>query len=134
MDDDPAEITPGGSLGDKLGIELLEVTAERVVARMPVEGNTQPFGHLHGGATAALAETLASVGGFTASGGQLTLGIEIKVNHLRSVTSGWVTGTAVPLHIGRTTQVWEMRIRDDEGRLTAFSTCTLAIRPLSPPA
>lgn len=123
---------PGGSLGEKLGIELLEVTAERVVGRMPVAGNTQPFGHLHGGATAVLAETLASVGGFTASGGRLTLGIEIKVNHLRAVSAGWVTGTAVPLHVGRTTQVWEMRIRDEEGRLTAFSTCTLAIRPLPP--
>lgn len=132
MGDPGPAATPAGRLGEKLGIELLEVTAERVVGRMPVEGNTQPFGHLHGGATAVLAETLASVGGFTASGGQLTLGIEIKVNHLRSVSAGWVTGTAVPLHVGRTTQVWEMRIRDDEGRLTAFSTCTLAIRPLPP--
>jgi uncharacterized protein (TIGR00369 family) len=132
MGDPGPAIRPEGSLGAKLGIELLEVTAERVVGRMPVEGNTQPFGQLHGGATAVLAETLASVGGFTASGGQLTLGIEIKVNHLRPVSSGWVTGTAVPLHVGRTTQVWEMRIRDAEGRLVAFSTCTLAIRPLPP--
>ncbi|MGH2687862.1 MAG: hotdog fold thioesterase, partial [Actinomycetota bacterium] len=81
MADPGPAIPPAGSLGAKLGIELLEVTAERVVGRMPVEGNTQPFGQLHGGGTAVLAETLASVGGFTASGGQLTLGIEIKVNH-----------------------------------------------------
>jgi uncharacterized protein (TIGR00369 family) len=122
------EVGPVGPLFDKLGGEFLEVSAERVVARIPVDGNTQPLGYLHGGATAALAETVASVGAWMASGGQPTFGIEIKVNHMRSVQSGWITATALPLHVGRTTQVWEIRVHDDDNRLIAFSTCTLATR------
>ena len=121
-------VSPVGTLFDKLGGELLEATAERVVGRIPVEGNTQPLGFLHGGATAALAETVASVGAWMASGGQPTFGLEIKVNHMRSVRSGWITATAVPLHVGRTTQVWEIRVHDDDSRLVAFSTCTLSTR------
>lgn len=120
--------SPAGPLFDKLGGELIEATEERVVGRIPVDGNTQPLGFLHGGASAVLAETIASVGAWLASGGQPTFGLEIKVNHMRSVRTGWVTGTALPLHVGTTTQVWEVRIRDDEGHLTAFSTCTLATR------
>ena len=119
---------PAGALFDKLGASFVEATAERVVARMPVEGNTQPLGYLHGGATAALAETAASVGAWMASDGQPTFGLEIKVNHMRSVRSGWITATALPLHVGRTTQVWEIRVHDDDGRLVAFSTCTLSTR------
>jgi uncharacterized protein (TIGR00369 family) len=122
------EVGPAGALFDKLGGEFVEATRERVVARMPVEGNTQPLGYLHGGATAALAETVASVGAWMASGGQPTFGLEIKVNHMRSVRSGWITATALPLHTGRTTQVWEIRVHDDDDRLVAFSTCTLSTR------
>ena|SRR5919106_1738341 len=125
--------SPVGPLAEKLGWELIEATPERVVARIPVEGNTQPLGYLHGGASAVLAETLASWGAFMLSGGAATFGLEIKVNHLRPVRRGWITGTAVPLHAGATTQVWEIRIRDDDGRLVAFSTCTLATRPQPPP-
>jgi uncharacterized protein (TIGR00369 family) len=121
-------VSPAGPLFDKLGGELVEATEQRVVGRIPVDGNTQPLGFLHGGASAVLAETIASVGAWLASGGQPTFGLEIKVNHMRSVRAGWVTGTALPLHIGTTTQVWEVRIRDGEGRLIAFSTCTLATR------
>lgn len=132
--DVPGAASPTGPLVDKLGGELIEATAERVVGRIPVEGNTQPVGFLHGGVSAVLAETLASVGAVIASEGRITFGLEVKVNHLRPVRAGWITGTAVPLYIGATTQVWEIRIRDDEGRLTAFSTCTLAGRAVTPPA
>ena len=115
---------------EKLGIEFLDATAERVVARMPVEGNTQPLGMLHGGASAALAETVASFGGWlVAEPGQLVLGLEIKCNHLRPAREGWLTATGVPVHVGRTTQLWEIRLTNDDGRLVAFATCTLAVRP-----
>jgi 1,4-dihydroxy-2-naphthoyl-CoA hydrolase len=133
--EDPSQpVSPTGALVDKLGGELLETSAERVVGRVPVEGNTQPLGFLHGGASAVLAETLASIGAFIVSAGRISFGLEIKVNHLRPVREGWVTGTAVPLHVGATTQVWEVRLRDDQGRLVAFATCTLAGRAVKPPA
>jgi uncharacterized protein (TIGR00369 family) len=133
VEDIPGPVSPTGPLVDKLGGELLEASAERVVGRIPVEGNTQPVGFLHGGASAVLAETLASVGAVIASGGRISFGLEIKVNHLLPVRDGWVTGTALPLHVGATTQVWEVRIRDDQDRLVAFSTCTLAGRAVAPP-
>jgi 1,4-dihydroxy-2-naphthoyl-CoA hydrolase len=130
--DEPAQneptVGPAGPLFDKLSGELVEATAGRVVGRMPVDGNTQPLGYLHGGASAVLAETVASIGAWLASGGQPTFGLEIKVNHMRSVRAGWITATAVPLHVGKTTQVWEIRVRDDDDRLVAFSTCTLSTR------
>ena len=126
VNDDPA--IPSGALAAKMGIEWLEVDPKRVVARMPVEGNTQPLGLLHGGASGVLAETLASVGGWLNAPGRMVLGLELKVNHLRSAREGWLTGTGVPIHLGRTTQLWEVRITDEDGRLIAFSTCTLAVR------
>jgi len=126
VNDDPA--IPSGALAAKMGIEWVEVDPKRVVARMPVEGNTQPLGLLHGGASGVLAETLASVGGWLNAPGRMVLGLELKVNHLRTAREGWLTGTGVPIHLGRTTQLWEMRITDDDGRLIAFSTCTLAVR------
>lgn len=118
-----------GTLMPRLGIEFLEATGERVVATMPVEGNTQPFGVLHGGATAALCETVGSLGAALAAGAdKITLGIEINVNHIRAVKEGTVTATAVPLHAGSTTAVWDIRVVDDHQRLTAVSRLTLAIR------
>src|SRR3989442_15766613 len=112
----------GGPLLARLGIEFVEASAERVVARMPVQGNTQPYGILHGGATAALCETVASVGTAVRVGAKKRVtGIELNINHLRSVTAGFVTATGTPLHIGRTTAVWNMEGRDDEGRLIAAS-------------
>jgi uncharacterized protein (TIGR00369 family) len=122
------EVIPSGALAAKMGIEWVEVDPKRVVARMPVEGNTQPFGLLHGGASGVLAETLASIGGWLNAPDRMVLGLELKVNHLRPARDGWLTGTGVPIHLGRTTQLWEMRITDEAGRLVAFSTCTLAIR------
>src|SRR4030088_877587 len=111
-----------------MGIEWVEVDPKRVVARMPVEGNTQPLGLLHGGASGVLAETLASVGGWLNAPDRMGLGLKLKVTHLRSAREGGLTGTGVPIHLGRTTQLWEMRITDESGRLVAFSTCTLAVR------
>ena len=116
---------------EKLGLEVLHVAADRIVARMPVAGNTQPFGLLHGGATASLCETVASFGTALAVGpDHLVMGIELNVNHIRAVREGHVTATGVPLHIGRTTAVWNMDVRDDEDRLVAVSRLTLAIRPV----
>ena len=117
-----------GSLMEKMGIEWLEASGKRCVAKVPVDGNTQPYGLFHGGASAVLAETLASVGAWLVDTSKVTMGIEIKVNHLRPASKGWVTGVATPLHIGRTIQVWEIRLSDDEGQTTAFSTCTIAVR------
>jgi uncharacterized protein (TIGR00369 family) len=120
-------------LMEKLGIEWLEVSRERIVARIPVPGNTQPYGVLHGGATAALCETVGSFGtAFVAGVDRISVGIALTVNHLRSVREGHVTATGVPLHVGRSTAVWDMRVEDDEGRLVAVSRLTLAIRDPSP--
>jgi len=120
--------TGPGALMEKMGLEFLEVTADRLVARVPVKGNTQPMGLFHGGASAALAETIASIGAWLKDTSKVTMGIEIKVNHLRPATKGWVTGVGVPIHTSRSIAVWEIRMSDDEGRPTAFSTATIAIR------
>jgi 1,4-dihydroxy-2-naphthoyl-CoA hydrolase len=120
------------SLADALGIELVELSPRRVVATMPVDHRTrQPFGILHGGASVALAETVASLGAAVNVDPQteMTVGIEINANHLRSKSDGAVTGTATPVHIGRSTHVWDVRIVDEEGRLVCISRCTLAVIP-----
>lgn len=117
-----------GALMDRMGMEILEAGPDKVVARIPVEGNTQSIGLLHGGASACLAETIASVGSWLTNPTKITLGVDIKVNHLRPARSGWVTGVGLPLHSGRTLAVWEIRISDDTGKQTAFSTCTIALR------
>ncbi|MGH2709063.1 MAG: PaaI family thioesterase [Actinomycetota bacterium] len=113
---------------EKLGMEWIEATPERLVARIPVEANTQPLGLLHGGASAALAETLASVGGWLSIPSKLVLGVELKINHLRTASRGWITGEATPLHRCATTQLWQVRLTDEGGRLIAFATCTLLAR------
>lgn len=120
------------NLGDTLGIELLELSAERVVATMPVDERTrQPFGILHGGASVALAETVASLGGTMNVDLDKfhVVGVEINANHIRAKKDGVVTGTATPLHVGRSTQVWEIRIVDEEQRPICISRCTLAVVP-----
>ena len=113
-----------------IGIELVTLTPDKVVATMPVDNRTrQPFGLLHGGASAALAETVASLGAFLNidKEKQVAVGLELNANHLRAKTDGVVTATATPLHRGRRTQVWEIRIEDEENRLVCVSRCTLAI-------
>lgn len=120
------------SLADTLGIELIELTKERVVATMPVDERTrQPFGILHGGASVALAETVASVAGTMNVDLEhsYVVGVEINANHIRAKKEGVVTGTATPIHIGRSTQVWEVRIVDEQQRVICVSRCTLAVVP-----
>jgi 1,4-dihydroxy-2-naphthoyl-CoA hydrolase len=117
-------------MADAIGIEFVELTAGKVIATMPVDHRTkQPFGLLHGGASAALAETVASIGAFLNIDAetQAAVGVELNVNHLRAKTDGRVTATATPLHRGRRTHVWEIRIEDEQSRLVAVSRLTLAI-------
>ncbi len=115
-----------------LGIEVVEATKERVVARMAVGPRVhQPFGVLHGGASVALAETVASTGGWmnVDQENERVVGIEINANHLRAKRDGVVTAVATPMHIGRRTHVWEVRITDEQDKLVCVSRCTLAIVP-----
>jgi 1,4-dihydroxy-2-naphthoyl-CoA hydrolase len=120
------------SLIGHLGIEFLEAGDDYLVARMPVDDRTrQPLGLLHGGASVALAETLASWASMLTVDPQEVscVGMEINANHLRPVTSGWVIGVASPIVLGRTTQVWQIRISDADERLVCVSRCTMAVIP-----
>ena len=115
-------------LGEKLGIKLISVTPEKIVATMPVEGNTQPMGLLHGGASLALAEALGSYGAALHAGsGRSAVGLEINATHHRSARSGIVTGTATPLSVGNTIASFEVVITDESGHrvCTARITCLL---------
>ena len=119
-----------GGLNDKMGIRLTEISAERVVGTMPVAGNTQPYGLLHGGASVVLAETLGSVGSAVhAHPDKLSVGIEINATHHRSATSGTVTGTATAIHLGRTTATYEVVITDERGKRVCTSRITCALMP-----
>jgi 1,4-dihydroxy-2-naphthoyl-CoA hydrolase len=118
-----------GSLAPKLGLEFIELSPDRVIARIPVEGNTQPYGILHGGATAALCETVASIGTALRIGpDKQVVGVELNVNHIRAVREGFITATGIALHVGKTTAVWDIRVHDDDGNLVAASRLTLVIR------
>ena len=112
-----------------LGIEFTEIGDDFLRARVPVDERTkQPFGLLHGGVSVVLAETLGSIGAFYACPeGHRGVGLDINANHLRAATSGWVTGTARPVHIGRTTQVWAIEMVNDAGELTCVSRITMAM-------
>nr|WP_243700029.1 hotdog fold thioesterase [Lysobacter sp. N42] len=112
-----------------LGIVFTEIGADFLRATMPVDARTkQPYGLLHGGASVLLAETLGSTAGnLCVPEDRICVGIEINANHLRAVRDGVVTGTARPLHVGRATQVWEIRIEDARGRLACVSRITLAV-------
>ena len=119
-----------GGLNEKLWFELVEVSPERVVGTMPVDGNTQPYGLLHGGASVALAETLGSVGSaLHAHPDRLAVGVDINATHHRSATSGVVTGVATPAHLGRTTAAWEVVITDERGKRVCTSRITCALIP-----
>ena len=121
--------TPPGTLLATLDIRVTEASPERVVATMPVGPKVhQPFGILHGGASVVLAETVASIGATLNVGAeQRAVGLEINANHIRAVGSGLLTGTATPLHRGRSTHVWQVEIRSEEKQLVCTSRCTLAI-------
>lgn len=122
-----------GTLMQPLGIRFTEIGPDYVRGTMPVDARThQPYGLLHGGASALLAETLGSTaGGLCVDEGQGVVGIEINANHLIGVREGVVTGTARPLHAGRSTQVWEIRIEDERGRAVCVSRLTLAVVPVT---
>lgn len=120
------------SMGDHLGIEFVEIGENYVTARMPVDHRTtQPFGILHGGASVALAETLGSIASFMTLDDptkQQAVGLEINANHIRSVSSGqWVYAKATPLHLGRTTHIWDIRITNEEQKLVCVVRFTVAI-------
>ena len=119
-----------GGLNEKMGIELVEISAERVVGTMPVEGNTQPYGLLHGGASVVLAETLGSVGSAVhAHPDKLSVGIDINATHHRSATSGTVTGVATAIHLGRTMASYEVVITDERGKRVCTARITCALMP-----
>ena len=112
-----------------LGIEFVEVGDDYIVGRVPVDTRThQPFGLLHGGVSVVLAETLGSCGAaYSSPVGQQAVGLDINANHLRGVKSGWVIGTARPIHRGRTTQVWQIDLRNEAGEMVCTSRLTVAI-------
>jgi 1,4-dihydroxy-2-naphthoyl-CoA hydrolase len=116
------------ALDAKMGFELLELTADRVVGRMPVEGNTQPFGLWHGGASCVLAETLASLGTYAHGWpDRVGVGVDLNATHHRSVRSGWVLGTATALRLGRSVVSYEVVLTDENGQrvCTARVTCQM---------
>lgn len=113
-----------------LGIEYIEIGDDYVTGRMPVDGRTvQPFGILHGGASVVLAETLGSMAANCClkDPGTVAVGLEVNANHIRPVAKGWVYGTARPVHIGSATQVWEIRMENEEGKTTCISRLTMAV-------
>ena len=117
---------------EAIGIEVAELSAERVVATMPVHGPTkQPFGVLHGGASVVLAETVASLGTYNLidQESQLAMGLEINANHIRAKSEGLVTAVGTPLHTGRKVMVWDVRITDEDDKLICVSRCTVAVVP-----
>ncbi|MDZ4175860.1 MAG: hotdog fold thioesterase [Hydrogenophaga sp.] len=112
-----------------LGIEFLEVGDDFIRARVPVDTRTQqPYGLLHGGVSVVLAETLGSCGAaYSCPEGHRAVGLDINANHLKGATSGWVTGVTRPVHIGRTTQVWQIDLTNEAGELTCVSRITMAV-------
>ena len=121
------------SLMDRMGIEVLEASPQRLVATMPVQGNTQPYGLLHGGASVVLAETLGSIGSALHAGpGKAVVGLDINATHHRAVRSGLVTGTATPISLGRTLACYEVVVTDEQGRRLCTSRITCLIRESAP--
>jgi uncharacterized protein (TIGR00369 family) len=125
---DPAEI-PLGELGDRMGIAIVESTPERMVATMPVAGNRQPFGLLHGGASAVLAESIGSVHAtYLAGPGRVAVGLEISCSHHRPATAGRVTAVSTPLTVGRRVSTFHIALADDDGRPTCTARLTCMTR------
>jgi 1,4-dihydroxy-2-naphthoyl-CoA hydrolase len=122
------------TLLNSLGIEIVELQKGKVIATMPVDDRTrQPFGLLHGGASVALAETVASVGAYELvdQATEAVVGLEINANHIRAKREGIVTATGTVLHQGKTTMVWEIKIADETGKLVCISRCTIAVIKLN---
>jgi 1,4-dihydroxy-2-naphthoyl-CoA hydrolase len=129
----PAALSTEGTLIELMGIVITEASPERIVATMPVKGNVQPYGLLHGGASCVLAETLGSVGSamHAAAYRKVAVGVDINATHHRAVREGVVTGVATPIYLGRTTTSYEVVISDDRGKrvCTARLTCQLIQAP-----
>jgi uncharacterized protein (TIGR00369 family) len=124
-----------GTLGERMEIEFLEASPERVVARMPVKGNTQPYGLLHGGASVVLAETVGSIGAALHAGqDRIAVGLDINATHHRAARDGYVIGTATALSLGNTLASYDVTITDEEGRRVCTSRITCLIRPKAPGA
>lgn len=122
-----------GTLMERLGIELVELGADRTVARMPVAGNTQPYGLLHGGASAALAETVGSFAAQLHAGpGRAAVGVDLNATHHRAVRDGTVTAVATALHCGSTVATYGVEVRDDRGRLVCTARLTCVVRESVP--
>ncbi|MFJ5687777.1 PaaI family thioesterase [Streptomyces sp. NPDC055037] len=118
-----------GHLGTRMEVRIVEASAERVVGTMPVEGNTQPYGLLHGGASAVLAETLGSVGAMLHGGaGKVAVGVDLNCTHHRGVRSGLVTGVATPVHRGRSTATYEIAITDERDKRVCSARLTCLLR------
>ena len=127
------DLASADALPGRMGIKILEASSRRVVGTMPVAGNTQPYGLLHGGASCVLAETLGSLGSALHAGpGRITVGIEISATHHRGATEGLVTGVATLLHGGRTLTTYEIVITDDQGRRVCTSRLTCLLRDAVP--
>ena len=122
-----------GGLGERMGMEWLETTPQRVTARIPVAGNTQPFGLLHGGASAVLAESVGSVlANLHAGAGRFAVGIELSCSHHRSAREGWATAVATPLTVGRTLVTSHIVVSDDVGRALCTARLTCYLRDAGP--
>jgi len=128
--DELLRMLPKAALHERMGIEILELSRDRVVGRMPVAGNTQPYGLLHGGASCVLAEGLGSYAAVINAGpGFLALGIEINATHHRAAGAGFVTGVATPLHVGRSVSSFQIVVTDERERRVCTARLTCLIRP-----
>lgn len=124
-----------GHLGERMDLRILHASPEKVTGTLPVEGNTQPYGLLHGGASAVLAETLGSVGAMLHGGpGRIAVGVDLNCTHHRGVRSGLITGTATPVHQGRSTATYETVITDDDGKRVCTARLTCLLRDAAPGA
>ncbi|MFR9675161.1 PaaI family thioesterase [Streptomyces sp. TR02-1] len=122
-----------GHLGERMGLTILEAAPDRIVGTLPVEGNTQPYGLLHGGASAVLAETLGSVGAMLHGGpDKVAVGVDLNCTHHRGVRSGVITGTATPVHRGRTTTSYEVVITEESGKRVCSARLTCLLRDAEP--
>ncbi|WP_328316928.1 PaaI family thioesterase [Streptomyces sp. NBC_00388] len=122
-----------GHLGERMDVRITDAAADRVVGTMPVEGNTQPYGLLHGGASAVLAETLGSVGSMLHGGpSKVAVGVDLNCTHHRGARSGLVTGVATPVHRGRSTATYEIVITDDQGKRVCTARLTCLLRDAAP--
>ena len=126
---DLSALFSAGHLGERMGLQVVEASPERVVGTLPVDGNTQPYGLLHGGASAVLAETLGSVGAMLHGGpGRAAVGVDLNCTHHRGPRSGLVTGVATPVHRGRTTAAYEIVITGEDGKRVCSARLTCLLR------